>query len=761
MANGIILADNIILTNEQKRLGKELGISENFLRLLLLRGHREEDIQAFLHPSLDNMRSPFELEGMQAAAERIKSAIERGERILIFGDYDCDGICAVSLLMLYLKDKANAAYFIPDRNKHGYGMTVDALENIIKTRKPDLIITVDCGITSTAEVEYLNNFGIDVIITDHHEPRESIPDCIVVDAKIKKQGFYDYCGAGVAFKLVEALGGRREAEKYIDIAAIATIADVVPLEKDNRIIAYYGLKALKSSPRKGIKMLAGGVDLTSSDVMFRLAPRLNAAGRLNNAMKVVDLFLEDDYFLLRSLSDELIRDNQRRQEICEQTVNDAKRMLRGTNFNETRIIVLESESWEAGVLGIAAARLTEEFKCPALLLSRNGDELKGSARSVPGINIFRAFFELSDYFISFGGHAQAAGVTLAADKFDGFKVKINEKLRSEYGCALPKVVCEMELDPCSDVLGFARELELLEPTGYCNPKPNFLIKGENFNFEHIGLTRHIKCSSGNMDVIGFSKFGYCIGATRGSVQLEVTLGVNEFQNTVRAQGVIRTMHVDKIKLCERDCVTLCLHHLDYEGKGELPKATGEDISSALETPFGSLIVCFDQSEYERLIKDAPIVAKLPLFVGETRYLNPENCVIIAPSPDFEFGFYSEIFVCGRPYCAGYLDHIAGECPNTRAYGEISAKKISVSDEAMRAVFKLMRDKANNRERVPSLKGLYLSVKEAIGIPEAEFYAALKLLNEAGLISVSDRGIINVTNKKTDLNEFAVYRNIRI
>ena len=486
--------ERLPLDQNQKNIARDLGLSDDFMRILSMRGLAiEQEIISFLRPSFDKMSSPFDIDGMKEASDRIKLAIQRKEKVLIFGDYDCDGIGAISILMLYLRDKLDIQYFIPNRVTDGYGMNVDTLKSIITRRRPNLVITVDCGITAYEEVEYLKKEGIDVIVTDHHEPQEVLPDCIVVDPKVKRTGFYDFCGAGVALKVVEALAGREEIKKYLDVAAISTIADVVPLKDDNRIIAYYGLKQIATSPRKGIKTLLGTERVTSHDVMFKLAPRINAAGRLGSAMKTVDLFLEDDIFLLRNLCDELESDNAKRQAICETVVTEAKAMIHGTDFNKTGIIILAGENWEAGVLGIAAARIVEEFKFPAILFTKSGDCYKGSARSIKEVNLFEELSKFSHLFTAFGGHSQAAGVTLPISNFEEFKENINKEIMSKVdrGTFLPTFDYDMELDANTNLLPFAKELTLLEPTGYGNPEPSFLVKGD-FKFDRIGVSKHVK-----------------------------------------------------------------------------------------------------------------------------------------------------------------------------------------------------------------------------------------------------------------------------
>ena len=223
-----------------REYSKQLNISQRFGSLLLARGLDDvEEAKKYLHPSIRDMQDPFEIKGMREAVARIKKAIENQEKILVFGDYDCDGISAISILMLYLQGKTPVDYYIPNRNVDGYGLSSTAIDSILTSSKPSLVITVDCGITSVAEAKYLKEHGIDIIVTDHHEPQDVLPDCIIVDPKIERKGFYDYCGAGVALKLVEALSSREEVIQYFDICALATIADLVPLTGENRIIAYY------------------------------------------------------------------------------------------------------------------------------------------------------------------------------------------------------------------------------------------------------------------------------------------------------------------------------------------------------------------------------------------------------------------------------------------------------------------------------------------------------------------------------------------
>lgn len=723
---------------------------------------KEDELHDFLHPSLEKMSSPFVYDGMKEAAERIRLAIQRKEKVLIYGDYDCDGICAISTLMLYLKDKLDVFYFIPDRNKDGYGISIDALEKILSKHSPTLVITVDTGITAVDEIEYLKSRGIDTIVTDHHEPQERIPDCIVVDPKVVRKGFYDLCGAGVALKLVEALGGREEACKYLDVVAIATIADVVPLKDDNRIIAYYGLKQITTSPRKGVKMLLDQDKISAQDVMFRLAPRMNAAGRLNSAMKVVGLFLESDYFLLRTLTEELARDNSQRQDLCEKAVAEAKNMLKGADFENMGIIALYSDSWEPGILGIACARLVEEFKRPTVLFAKNGDELRGSARSVPSVNIFELFSSLSNYFTGFGGHAQAAGVSMSVDQFDSFVKAANDKLMTEhtYDDFTHEIVCEMELPIDTDFLRFAKELELLEPTGYQNPKPTFLLKGEGLRFERIGFSQHVKYIGKHIDLMGFSKFAPCLTAKTGRVDFEVSLGVNVFQNKETAQGIIQTLQFENVCVTKEESNLMNLHHLLKEGDVNLQKTDLNTVKEWLKHPFGTVITCFSQSDYERLCDELDEIKRLPVLLATPRCLNPENCVVVCPAECFDFSFYTRVVVSGHPLSSGYLAYLKGVSNECYALGDCSCERLAVSDDTLRHIYKEIVNLASRTTKMGSPHKMYVALCQRYKVSETEFNVALMIFDQVGLVTINDKGYVSISKKNVKLTDSVIYRNLK-
>lgn len=754
------MSQQCAFTPEFSARAKKLGLSERFLQLLESRGLSDAEIPAFLRPSLDALSPAEDIVGMTAARDRLRLAIERKERVLVFGDYDCDGICAVSILVLALRDRTDVTYFIPNRITDGYGLSVEALKRIVARRKPDLVVTVDCGVTAVAEVEYLRSVGVDVIVTDHHEPQGQLPDCIVVDAKTERRGFSDYCGAGVALQLVRSMFGA-EYERYLDICALATIADVVPLVGDNRIIASLGLAKHNAAPRKGLKMLAGGERLSSQDVMFRVAPRINAAGRLGSALKVVDLFLEEDYFLLKTLTEELERDNARRQEVCEQVVAEAKEKLRGFDFSDTRIIILHGADWESGVLGIAAARLVEEFKCPAVLFAGDGDEYKGSARSVRSVNIFELLSRHSSRFTSFGGHSQAAGLSVRAENFDAFRAEITADVRENYPAEsfMPAPQCDMRLSPDEDFLALARELSLLEPTGYGNPRPVFGLTEKGMKFRRVGFTPHVKYENGDLELMAFSRYESLLRAGDSTLETEFGMETNVFRNRIYAQGILKEVTYRSVGVSDAEALSMCLHQLRHDGKCVPETVSAEQAEEFLKQPFGTVFVVFNGLEYRKLTRTVRGADSLPVFVGAQKWLNPANCVAFAPLAGFDFRYFKRVIVAGKALSEGYLACIAGQSGRCLALGDVVPAARRVPDEVFRRIYSAYAVAARTGMRFSSPEALAAEIAKKAVADDYQTAVGRLVLEELGLISVSDRGIITVNGGKTELSRSAVYRNV--
>ncbi|MDE6614182.1 MAG: DHH family phosphoesterase, partial [Clostridia bacterium] len=421
-------------------LAKEFAVDKKLIEILVDRGYdTREKLYAFLYPTFDNLTDAHKYIGYDDVLERINYAIENSEKILIYGDYDCDGICGTSILYNFFKSRgAEVNCFLPNRHTDGYGLSIETLEKLAEEYLSDLLITVDCGITSVEEVEYAREvLGFDVIITDHHEVGEILPDCLIFNPKLSNEDcFRELCGAGVALRIVEGLGGIEEMKKYLDIAAIATVADVVPLVGDNRIITHAGLKIINSfNARRGIKMLVKSCvegEVTAFDIAFKIAPRINSIGRLSDANDVLDLFCREDNFLLENIVKQLNDSNAKRMELTNDLSDYCFEMLKNYDFDENAVIVLHNAYWDDGIIGIVASRITETFNRPTILITKSGENFKGSGRSIKGLNIHKYVSQCSDILVRFGGHAMACGLSIKEKDIDEFTKRLNALVKADF-----------------------------------------------------------------------------------------------------------------------------------------------------------------------------------------------------------------------------------------------------------------------------------------------------------------------------------------
>ena len=469
------------LSEEENRIVGELsskcGILTETARLLCERGVKDYDAaKRFLNPGKEHFLNPFDLSGMKDATERIRVAKEKNERVLVFGDYDADGICAATILCGALKIYGiNAVTAVPER-EDGYGLNLQIIEDLNFRDKIDLIITVDCGISDAEKIEKLKKDGIDVIVTDHHEPPEILPDCICINPKIKGQAytFDGLCGGGVAYKLGAALIGDK-ADEFLDFAALATVADSMDLIGENRDIVAEGLKMINTRPRAAFRAFLGdnGKEITAQTLAYAVAPRVNAGGRMGDANAALKLFSSNNEREIFDLAVKLNVYNADRQSLCEDAFNNAKRLITETNADKDGIILVCGKNLNAGILGIVAAKLVEIYNKPVIVFAENGEIYKGSARSVNGINIYDALCSVKDLLLTFGGHAQAAGLSVSKENFELLRQKLNEYAEKSFGEITEK---EIYVDIKADTeisMRLAEEIEMLEPFGVANRRPIF------------------------------------------------------------------------------------------------------------------------------------------------------------------------------------------------------------------------------------------------------------------------------------------------
>lgn len=549
----------LIPKNQQKRqIPPELaslGLPERLLELLLDREiDTPEKIERYLHPKREDLVDPMLMQDMDKAVNVIRDAIEKHEEITVFGDYDVDGVTATAILLTYLrKQGAQVGFYIPDRHGEGYGLNIAAIEQIATHSK--LLITVDCGITCATEVARAKELGMRVIVTDHHQLGPQIPECeAVLNPLLGHYPFRRLCGAGVAFKLVQAMGGTEAIEPLWELAALATIADIVPLMDENRVIVYYGLAAMAATQRPGLIALmeSAGVDLqkvSSSDVAFRMAPRINAGGRLALASRGVQLLTTRRMDTAREIAEELNQDNIRRRELEIEIFQQADEMTRQQiNFMNERAIVVCGEGWNPGVIGLAASRLVEKYKWPTILLSRDGDICVGSARSIPGVNIHEAMSTCRDLFIRFGGHAQAAGLTIEAKNVPEFKRRLSEAIREQAApeAFIPTEEYDLELELSEMTEAFVDAFSAMQPTGFGNPAPVFCVRGvHTTDVRTIGkdgahLRMRLAQGSDMRSAIGF-RMGDRAANLPEVIEAIITLSINVWQDKRSVQCELRQM----------------------------------------------------------------------------------------------------------------------------------------------------------------------------------------------------------------------------
>lgn len=508
-------------------LQQQLNVTPVIARLLALRGITTFDkAKTFFRPQHAQIYDPFLMRDMETAACRLATAIRSHEKVLIYGDYDVDGTTSTAIMYLFLKQFGlETCYFIPHRFKDGYGISVEGIEKAIETGAT-LVLSVDCGITAVEEADYAREKGLDLIICDHHNAGDVIPDAFAV-LDPKRPGcdypFDGLSGAGVAFKLIQAtitkLGLPPEmADQYLDLVAISIASDIVPLVDENRILMHKGLKILNETPRIGMRALAKLIKLelgsiSTSQIVFSLGPRINAAGRMGDAGIAVELMISDNEEEALKRAQQLEQVNKKRRVTDADTMKHALLMMEKDNaLDEKSVVVLHDRDWHLGVIGIVASRLVDRFCRPTVMLSTVDGYVKGSARSIKGFNIYNALKQCEDLLLQFGGHEFAAGLTMTEDKLPEFK----ERLQTVASCDLcdesfePELLVDSELDLSEVDLKFWKVLNQFEPFGPQNMRPVFVSRGLKVagNPTVVG-NGHLKLKlsqngSAQFDAIGFN-----------------------------------------------------------------------------------------------------------------------------------------------------------------------------------------------------------------------------------------------------------------
>ena len=748
-------------------LARETGLTEHITRILYARGvDTAEKLRLFMRPSKENFLSPFLMQGMREAVEMITEARDTGKTVAVFGDYDADGVCASAIMYHALKEFGVCPrIYIPER-ADGYGLSIDAIDKIFEDCNPELFITVDCGISNAKEAQYIYELGSDVIVTDHHELPETLPDCVVVNPKLNDDYPHDnLCGAGVAFKVACALIGER-AYKLLDFAALATVADSVPLLGENRDIVTEGLKLFNDNPRSCFANLLGKTydGVTAQTLAFTIAPRVNAAGRMGNARAAFELFISDDEKEIYDLSVQLCLYNTERQKYCDELYLSAKGKLKekGAYGN---VIMLSDESWNAGFIGIVAARLAEEYNRPTLLFVHNGDMLKGSARSIESVNIFNALKNCAEHIEEFGGHAQAAGINLKMENFDALERALNEEIGNAYDASDFEQKIYVTEEITSHVPEkFARELMAIEPCGVGHRRPLFAISANACVAKPLKYgSPHLAVKSDYIDLTYFSGVkNKKLLESDVCKKIVFEVNVSHFKGREYIKGFVRDLVYDgrtgkdvAESIFSNAVYRAYLQPINFEKQTLSLAETKALVAQKLkECPYGLCMIASDRRTlrfYEELENFG-----CDLFYPTSR--NVSNALIVSPAPDADLSGFRDFIFLDTP-----SDYNISSLEGKKAFvnGEICGYKtfykLSTERERLLEIFSAIRREVNalvggNAEELAVCT-------DGLGFDKQQFIFAINVFEELGLLSFDDGKLTVYRGVKAELTDSAIYRKV--
>ncbi|MBR1925296.1 MAG: single-stranded-DNA-specific exonuclease RecJ [Clostridia bacterium] len=784
------ITKNNIQTDRIKKISKDFSISEKVAEVLLARGFEsDEAISKFLSPSLDDLHNPMLLDDMKEAVDKIKKAISEKKRILIFGDYDVDGISASYILLDYFESLgAIVDAFLPNRYIDGYGLTIEALDKEIARFSPDLIITVDCGITGYKEVEYIKSFGIDVIITDHHNCPEILPDCLVIDAKKpnQKYPFNEICGTGVAFKIVEAMSDRKTALKYLPITALATVADIVPLVDENRAIVKFGLSEPLSSFPLGIAMLAKELkisgSLTSQDVGFKLAPKINAAGRMGNAKHSLDLYRETDKTKITQMIAKLLVYNTDRQELCNIVYRDCVEELKKVDLSQKKTIVLYNQNWNIGILGIVAARISEEYNRPTFLLGKEGELYKGSCRSIEGMDIHSILTKLNNTLESFGGHTMAAGISVREDKLNEFSKNLESIVNSEYDDLFfkPYYEYDLEIELASINPNLIADFSKLEPFGCGNPMPIFkIIFDKCVCVPMKNSPQHLTVQVPPLTLLCFNKpefFNMICQSSKKECLVE--LQIENYKGSKNCKGIIKY-----IQLCE--CPNISAERIGGEYIKQLAlssycqkpifktynKNNLDELLSEKKSIYGTLIVANTLQSYKEFLEKSSNINNILCF----EYLNLTNksgfnTLCLCPSSLNDFTNFNRIILLDSVLDDAYITSLNSNTkadiylPQNAPFLYSPFKMIDLSRKIFGKYFNLIKEASNQKIIGFDDFNLFNKLKKIDKtINYVQFISCLFTFSQIGIIKIQDKigefGVFVNNGNKSSLEKSFFYNKL--
>lgn len=744
-----------------------LGQPKRLIELLMDRGiDTPEKVDRYLNPQKGDLHDPMRMQDMDKAVAVVRDALEKKEEIVVFGDYDVDGVTATAILLTYLrKQGAKISFYIPDRHGEGYGLNLAAVEQIASHAK--LLITVDCGITCPNEVARARELGMRVIVTDHHQLGPQMPECeAVLNPLLGDYPFRRLCGAGVAFKLVQALGGEDAIEPLWELAAMATIADIVPLIDENRVIVTHGLRAMAKTQRPGLIALmeSAGIDpkkVTSSDVAFRMAPRINAGGRLALASRGVELLTTRKMETASEIAAELDSDNTKRREIEMAIFTQADELVRKEiDFRHERAVVVSAQGWNPGVIGLAASRIVEKYKWPAILLSEDNGVCVGSARSIPGVDIHQAMATCRDLFIRFGGHAQAAGLTIEKKNLPEFKRRLTEAIRTQ--CSpevfIPTEEYDIELELSEVTEELIDAFSAMQPTGFGNPAPVFCVRGvKTAEARAIGKDgSHLRMrlvQDGEMrNAIGF-RMGDLVANMPETIEAIVTLSVNVWQEKRSVQCELRSLQAyvpakaflvecqrRQAELTDGFMQTMTLQRNVQSGRIELMTLENakNTLSGELLKGYQGTILCVHTlSALKKMsVHMALMRTQVDYAIGRLADIRVFNTMVMTPDWEKIECEPTAIVAMDGFLNDGERDQVLRRFPHARVIEVVDemrpsadmAQRLLPSDDQLRAVYRVLR-------RFEKAEYSLTLLSAETGVSEDSILCAMRIFEELNLLSL--------------------------
>ncbi|MGI6173241.1 MAG: single-stranded-DNA-specific exonuclease RecJ [Christensenellales bacterium] len=741
----------------------------------LLRARGVTDAQEFLHPEAGTLHDPMLLQGMKEAVSRLQEAKEKRKRVLIWGDYDADGVSATAILMLFFRKYGiSSRFYIPSRHKEGYGLNEKGLREIAESA--EVLVTVDNGIAEKALVETAMGLGLDVIVTDHHQPGDRVPNCTVINPLLGDYPYKYLCGAAVAFKLACALDAEL-AMDFIDIAALATVADVVPLTGENRTIVAKGLLRMNENPRPPIAALvrASGMKgkITSTDLAFRLAPRLNAGGRIGDAKRSLALLLSETDAEADERARELEQENARRKQIEDAILKDAEAQLLHYPLAQRRVIVLAGE-WNKGVIGLAAGRLCEKYAMPAILFSREGGVLTGSCRSIEGVDIYAALTSVAKHLDRYGGHRQAAGLTMKEEALEAFILDIDKAIAesSDPAAFVPTAEYDAEVDLADWRIEDIEMLSLLEPTGNQNPKPVFLSEAKVVSAQRVGAdgnTLRLSLESGGTETqaVWFRHGEEASRLSGQNARVLYNAEINSWQDRKNIQCLLSAAEVawdaGNLTVTGAMFASFLSERLqkDARAQGAVPLSMHKWASLLDANPRGTLLIALTKKAVQAVLHVAqrfPPDVCIGAYPADKRGF---NAVCLLPKGEFSEGYRHIVLLDAPEVLFGdvpggsqlFRDENMGDAPWLRALCD---------KDMLREVYKAVRRILSRPFHRRDAMLLYRDIMECSGVPMLGALSGLYVLDHMGLISFREKPlqIVGKPPFKAEPEDDAMYQRIQ-